>query len=70
LPLELYDARQLSDGRVALVVGEGSNHDEAGNLLANRVVGSIWLVDRWSDGWKIDAVIGGIEIIGTAYIRI
>jgi hypothetical protein len=61
LPLELYFVWLLSDGRVAVVVGEGTNHDECGIELGFRKYVSIWVLEVNGDDTLIRAAIGGLE---------
>jgi hypothetical protein len=70
LPLLLIEARQLSDGRAALVIGEGSSVTAGGKLATPRVPSSLWLVDRTADGWKIDAVFAGFSSALPSFIVI
>lgn len=69
LPLLLFEARMLSDGRVAAVIGEGSSFTNGSNLVSSTVPGSLWIFSR-SSGWRIDAVIGGFDSLNTAWIEI
>lgn len=69
LPLLLFEARMLSDGRVAVIIGEGSSFTNGSNLATPTVPGSLWIFSRAS-GWRIDAVIGGFDSLNTAWVEI
>jgi hypothetical protein len=69
LPLLLFEARMLSDGRVAAIIGEGASFTNGSDLISSTVPGSLWIFSR-ADGWRIDAVIGGFDALNTAWIEI
>jgi hypothetical protein len=62
LPLELYFVGVLSDGRVAVVVGESTNHDGCGIQLGFRNYVSLWVLELDGDYSLIRAAIGGLEV--------
>jgi hypothetical protein len=70
LPFVVQDARQLSDGRIMLVIAEGSAVSSNGTLLLPELAGSIWILDMTEDGWRLDAIFGGVRLRGTEGIRI
>jgi len=70
LPLLLIEARELSDGRAALVIGEGALISDEGLALTPYISSSLWIVDRTSDGWKIDAIFGGFTSVIPQFIVI
>lgn len=59
LPLVVFDARELSDGRIGLLVGEGSTWSS--DLGGFSVPASVWIMLEHEGTWYIDGVIGGIS---------
>ena len=62
LPLELYDARYLSANRIGIVVGDGSYRDDSGKAKELFVLGSISVLVQTPDGWRVDAIVGLVQI--------
>lgn len=62
LPLELYDARSLSENRIGIVVGDGSYRDDSGKAKELFVPGSVWVLVQTPDGWRVDAIVGLVQI--------
>jgi hypothetical protein len=62
LPLELYDARYLSTNRIGIVVGDGSYRDDSGKAKELFVLGSVWVLVQTPDGWRVDAIVGLVQI--------
>jgi hypothetical protein len=62
LPLELYDARYLSANRIGIVVGDGSYRDDSGKAKELFVLGSVWVLAQTPDGWRVDAIVGLVQI--------
>ena len=64
LPLELFDAVKLRDGRVVVVNGDGSKHNDADRVLGNESEGSLWVLRPVAGSWVIDGVVG--DFLATA----
>jgi len=70
LPFLVVDARKLSDSRVMVVIAEGAAVDENGSWLLPELPGSIWILDMTGQGWRLDAVFGGVHLRPTDWIEV
>ena len=70
LPLELYDVRLLSDGRVAVLTGDGSLRNREARAFGNAAEGAIWILAPNGESWSIDAMFGGFAAFADSWIDI
>lgn len=68
LPLLLLDSGKLSDGRLAVLVGEGSVLPSA--AAGANFPASLWLLLNVDGELAIDGIVGGFEKIDTDFVRI
>lgn len=62
LPLGIYEARWISETRIGMVIASGAWYDENGNVGANYSQGSVWVLVMTERGWRVDAIIGLVQI--------
>ena len=65
--LGVVEAKQLSDGRAALIVAEPEKNPEVASAF---VSSSIWILVQGQDGWKIDGIVGALRTVAPSYVKV
>lgn len=59
LPLELYGVRQMPDGRLVVLTGDGSRPNQYPRVVGNEAEGTLWILSRQGDELRVDGIVGG-----------
>ena len=70
LPLQVYGMKELSDGRVVVLIGDGSIRNSLPRRLINPAEGSVWVFQPVAGQWKVDAIFGGISALGDTWTTV
>lgn len=65
--LGIVEAKQLSDGRAALIVADPDKNTE---VATASIETSIWILVHDRDGWKIDGIVGALRSVAPPYVEV